>query len=52
MHHFQIILCVLPFYKDMACTKTTLHKAIGPQGVPHHQLVLVMRGALVGAMIT
>jgi hypothetical protein len=39
MHHVQTILSILPLViVEMACTKATLWKAIGPQGVLHHQL--------------
>jgi hypothetical protein len=49
MDHVHMILSVLPFYRDMACTKTTLRKAIGPQGVPRHQLAPRHEGSCSGS---
>jgi hypothetical protein len=51
MHHVQTIICIYPCYREMECTKTTLQKATGPQGVPFHQLAPRHEGAAVGAMI-
>jgi hypothetical protein len=49
MHHVQTILSILPFYRDMARTKTTLRKATGPQGVPRHQLAPRHEGSSSGS---
>jgi hypothetical protein len=49
MHHVSTILSVLPLYREMAHTKTTLRKATGPHGVPHHQLAPRHEGSSSGS---
>ena len=49
MHHVKNILINLPSYGDMARTRKTTRKSIGPFGVPHHQLAPRHEGSSSGS---